>query len=115
MSFDVGMGRCTEITDESVTVKLDSVLVHKWFPLEPWRRPGTSLLKFERKLCSTERPPQLNEEIYINSDSLKRKIMGSLDLDGSGAKHTSVDLRIILDGVEPMPPPAPKAKPNGRR
>ena len=57
MSFDVGMGRCTEITDDSVTVKLDSVLVHKWFPAEPWRRPGTSLLRFDRKLCSTERPP----------------------------------------------------------
>ena len=44
MSFDVGMGRCTEITDDSVTVKLDSVLVHKWFPAEPWRRPGLLLV-----------------------------------------------------------------------
>lgn len=115
MSFDVGMGRCTEITDDSVTVKLDSVLVHKWFPAEPWRRPGTSLLKFDRKLCSTERPPQLDGEIYVNSDSLKRKIMGWLDLDGSGSNQASVDLRVILNGVEPMPPPTPKAKPNSRR
>ena len=99
MSFDFGMGRCAEITDDFVIVKLDSVLVHKWFPLEPWRRPGTSLLKFDRKLCSAERPPQIDQEIYINSESLKRKTMGSLD----------------LDGVDPMPPPAPKPKSNGRR
>ena len=115
MSFDVGLGRCTELTDDSVTVKLDSILVHKWFPEEPWHRPGTSLLKFDRKLCSTERPPQLDQEIYVNTDSLKRKAVGSLDLDGSGAKRAIVDLRIILEGVEPMPPPAPRPKSNGRR
>jgi hypothetical protein len=115
VSFDFGMGRCIEITDESVTVKLDSVIVHKWFPMEPWRRPGTSLLKFDRKLCSLERPPQLDQEIYINTDFLKHKAMGSLDLDGSGAHRTSVDLRVLLDGVDPMPSPAPKPKSNSRR
>ena len=115
MSFDVGLGRCTELTDESVTVKLDSGLVHKWFPQEPWRRPGTSLLKFDRKLCSTERPPQIDQETYINTDSLKRKATGSLDLDGSGANLTIVDLRVIIEGVDPMPSPAPKPKSNGRR
>jgi hypothetical protein len=115
MSFDVGLGRCSELTDDSVTVKLDSGLVHKWFPLEPWRRPGTSLLSFDRKLCSTERPPQIDQEIYINTDSLKRKATGSLDLDGSGANRMLVDLRVILDGVDPMPPPAPKPKAGARR
>jgi hypothetical protein len=114
MPFDVGMGRCIEITDESVTVRLDSVLVHKWFPAEPWRRPGTSLLKFDRKLCSTERPPQLDQEIYVNSDSLKRKATGSLDLDGNG-KRTTVDLRAVLDGVQPLPAPAPHSKSSARR
>jgi hypothetical protein len=115
MSFDVGLGRCAALTDDSVTVKLDSGLVREWFPLEPWRRPGTSLLKFDRRLCSTERPPQLDQETYINSASLRRKAIGSLDLDGSGANRTIVDLRVILDGVEPMPAPAPKPKPGRRR
>jgi hypothetical protein len=115
MSFDVGVGRCIEITDLSVTVKLDSVMVHKWFPSEPWRRPGTSLLQFDRKLCSTERPPQLDQEIYVNADALRRKATGSLDLDGSGASCTLVDLRAILDGVNPMPSPPPKAKSSPRR
>jgi len=60
-------------------------------------------------------PPQIDQETYINTDSLKRKATGSLDLDGSGANRTIVDLRVILDGVDPMPPPAPKPKSNGRR
>jgi hypothetical protein len=115
MSFDIGLGRCTEITDDSVTVKLDSVMVHKWFPAEPWRRPGTSLLKFDRKLCSTERPPQMDAEIYVSADSLRRKATGSIDLDGTGANRTTVDLRVILEGVDPMPPPAPKPKQFVRR
>jgi hypothetical protein len=115
MTFDIGMGRCTEITDDFVTVKLDSVLVHKWFPLEPWRRTGTSLLKFDRRLCSIERPPQLDQEIYINTESLKRKAVGSLDLDGSGANRMTVDLRAIMNGVDPMPSPPPKQKSNARR
>jgi hypothetical protein len=114
MSFDVGLGRCTELTDQTVTVMLDSGLVHKWFPDEPWRRPGTSLLKFDRSLCSVDRPPQIDQEIYVNTDSLKRKAVGSLDIDGSGGRAI-VDLRVILDGVNPMPPPAPKAKTNSRR
>jgi hypothetical protein len=115
MSFDIGLGRCSELTDDFVTVQLDSGLVHKWFPQEPWRRPGTSLLKFDRKLCSAERPPQIDRETFINTESLKRKATGSLDLDGSGAKHTIIDLRMILEGVNPMPPPAPKPKSNARR
>ena len=114
MSFDVGMGRCTELTDEFVTVRVDSVLVHKWLPQEPWRRPGTSFLKFDRKLCSTERPPEIDREIYINTDSLKRKTTASLYLDGDGTSRTTVDLRAVLNGVDPMPPPEPKPK-NGRR
>lgn len=115
MSFDVGLGRCIELTDESVTVKLDSSLVHKWFPSEPWHRPGTSLLRFDRKLCSTERPPALDGEIYVNTDSLKRKAVGSLDLDGKGVTRTVVDLRVIMDGVDPLPQPAPKPKNGSRR
>jgi hypothetical protein len=114
MSFDVGVGRCSELTEETVTVKLDSVMVHKWFPAEPWRRPGTSLLRFDRKLCSAERPPRLNEEIYVNAESLARKSTGSLDLHGDGSARRVVDLRLIVD-VQPMPPPAPKPKQSPRR
>lgn len=114
MSFDVGVGRCSELTDETVTVKLDSVLVHKWFPEEPWRRPGTSLLRFDRRLCSAERPPRVDEEIYVSAKSLSGKATGSLDLKGDGSSRTTVDLRRIVD-VQPMPPPAAKPKQSPRR
>jgi hypothetical protein len=114
MSFDVGMGRCTEMTEQTVTVQLDSVLVRKWFPGEPWRKTGTSLLRFDRKLCSETRPPKLDEEIYISTGALTQKSIASLDLRGNGAQ-TMVDLRAILKGLDPLPPPAPRAKSSPRR
>jgi len=109
MAYDIGMGRCAEISDKSVVVKLDSVMVKKLSPDQPWRRSGTSLLRFDRKLCSTTRPPQLNEELYVDSAALARRSTASLDLDGNGVS-TAVDLRVILEGLDPLPAPTPKPK-----
>jgi len=109
MAYDIGMGCCAEIDEKSVVVKLDSVMVRKLSPAQPWRRSGTSLLRFDRKLCSATRPPQLNHELYIDSAALSRKTPASLDLEGNGV-NMSVDLRVILDGLDPLPAPAPKPK-----
>jgi len=109
MSFDIGIGRCTELTELTVTVQPDSVLVRKWFPREPWRKTGTAVLRFDRKLCSATRPPELNHELYINTGTLARESPATLDLRGDGAS-TKVDLRAILDGMNPLPPPAPRSK-----
>jgi hypothetical protein len=109
MAYDIGMGCCAEISEKSVVVKLDSVMVRKLSPDQPWRRSGTSLLRFDRKLCSATRPPQLNQELYIDSAALARKSPAALDLDGNGINR-SVDLRVILDGLDPLPAPSPKPK-----
>lgn len=114
MAYDIGMGRCAEINEKSVVVKLDSVMVKKLSPAQPWRRSGTSLLRFDRKLCSATRPPKLDEEIYISTSALNQKAIASLDLRGNGAQ-TMVDLRAILKGLDPLPPPTPRAKSSPRR
>ena len=109
LSYDIGMGRCAEIAGDSVLVKLDSVIVKKLTPEQPWRKSGTSLLRFDRKLCSARRPPQLDQELYLDSAALTRKAPASLDLDGNGA-FRPVDLRVILDGLDPLPAPSPRPK-----
>ena len=109
MAYDIGMGRCSEISDKSVVVKLDSVMVKKLSPDQPWRRSGTSLLRLDRKLCSATRPPQLDQELYVDSAALSRKTQASLDLDGNGVSMP-VDLRVILEGLDPLPAPTPKPK-----
>jgi hypothetical protein len=109
LPYDIGMGRCSEIADDSVVVKLDSVIVKKLTPDQPWRRSGTSLLRFDRKLCSVKRPPQLDQEVYLDSAALMRKAPASLDLDGNGA-YRPVDLRVILDGLDPLPAQAERSE-----
>jgi hypothetical protein len=109
VSYDIGMGRCAEIAGDSVVVKLDSVMVKKLTPDQPWRKSGTSLLRFDRKLCSSKRPPTLDQELYLDSAALTRKAPASLDLDGNGALR-QVDLRVILEGLDPLPAPNPKTK-----
>lgn len=109
MAYDIGMGRCLEIAGDSVVVKLDSVIVKKLTPSQPWRKSGTSLLRFDRKLCSVKRPPQVDQEVYVDSAALARKAPASLDLDGNGA-WGQVDLRVILEGLDPLPAPTPRAK-----
>lgn len=108
-TYDIGMGRCAEIAGDLVVVKLDSVIVKKLTPHQPWRKSGTSLLRFDRKLCSVKRPPQINQELYLDSAALLRKAPASLDLDGNG-DWGPVDLRVILEGLDPQPAPAPKTK-----
>jgi hypothetical protein len=109
MAYDIGMGRCSEIAGDSVVVKLDSVIVKKLTPEQPWRKSGTSLLRFDRKLCSAKRPPQVDQEVYLDSAALARKAPASLDLDGNGTLR-QVDLRVILEGLDPLPAPTPKTK-----
>lgn len=112
MAYDIGLGRCRAIDAESVVVELDSVIVRKLLPDVPWRRSGTSLLRCDRRLCSDRRPPQLGEELYLDSTQLSRAAPAELDLEGNGRRRT-VDLRIILEGLDPLPAPEPRPKRSG--
>lgn len=109
MSYDIGIGRCTEISDETVLVKLDSVMVKRLSPAHPWQRSGTSLLRLNRNLCSTTRPPEQDRELYIDRAALAKKSMAALDIAGNGAT-VSVDLRALLNDLDPQPSAGPQSK-----
>ncbi|KAB2896625.1 MAG: hypothetical protein DWB45_02595 [Xanthomonadales bacterium] len=114
MTYDIGIGRCMELGDDTVVVRLESVMVQRLSPGYPWQRPGTTTLRLKRDLCSTTRPPQPDQEVFIDRAALSRKSMGALDLAGNG-KTISVDLRALLDNLNPQPSAGPQPKGSGAR
>ncbi len=109
MSYDIGIGRCAEMNADTVVVKLDSVMVQRLSPGHPWQRSGVSLLRLSRKLCSPTRPPQVEHELFVARAALAKRSMASLDLAGDG-QTIQVDLRALLEGLDPKPSAGPSAK-----
>lgn len=109
MTYDIGIGRCTEVANDTVLVKLDSVMVKRLSPQQPWQRSGTSLLRLNRNLCSALRPPEPDAEVYIDRAALSKRSMAALDLTGDGAT-VSVDLRALLNDLNPQPSAGPQSK-----
>jgi len=107
MSYDIGIGLCTGIKGREVSVGLDSAMLGKLRPGSPWLKSGTSSLIFDSRLCSTNRPLNVGEEVYLSSAAIESKTAATLDLAGTSE---SVDLRALLRGLNPMPAPAPAAK-----
>ena len=114
MTYDIGIGRCMELGDDTVVVRLESVMVQRLSPGYPWQRPGTTTLRLKRDLCSTSRPPQPEQEVFIDRAALARKSMGALALAGNG-KTISVDLRALLDNLNPQPSAGPQPKGGARK
>jgi hypothetical protein len=109
MTYDIGIGRCSELGEETVVVKLESVMVQRLSPAQPWRRSGTSLLRINRKLCSATRPPLQDREVYLDRAALSKRSMATLDLSGDGST-IQVDLRALLEGLDPQPSAGPQSK-----
>lgn len=109
MTYDIGIGRCTEVGEDTVVVKLESVMVKRLSPDHPWQRSGTSLLRLNRNLCSATRPPEQDRELYIDRAALSKRSMAALDLAGDG-KPISVDLRALLNDLDPQPSAGPSSK-----
>lgn len=112
MTYDIGIGRCSELAEDTVVVKLESVMVKRLSPQHPWQRSGTSLLRINRKLCSSTRPPEPDQEVYLDRAALSKRSMAALDLAGNGAT-VSVDLRALLNDLNPQPSAGPQTKGRG--
>lgn len=109
MSYDIGIGNCRAIEGDAIVVQLDSVMVNRLAPAAPWRKSGTSTLTLSRKLCSAQRKPAVGEEVYLDRAALSKTAPGKLDLAGDGVQKV-VDLRLLLDNLDPLPAPTPAAK-----
>lgn len=104
--YDIGIGICTAIESRQVAVKLDSAMASKLIPGQPWRRSGTSLLYLDAGLCSQRKPPEVGAETYLGREHIGTRATASLDANGDGRLRI-VKLQMLLDGLEPGPPPKP--------
>lgn len=114
MAYDIGIGICTAIEPSRVAVKLDSAMVSKLIPGQPWRRSGTSLLYLDPGLCSERKPPEVGSEIYLGRERIGARATAALDVNGDGRLKT-VSLQRLLHDLDPGPAPRPAATRAGRR
>ncbi|MEO6076124.1 MAG: hypothetical protein ABIP56_04900 [Dokdonella sp.] len=112
MSYDIGIGKCAAIDATSVGVHLDSVMVSRLLPDQPWRKSGTSMLQISLKVCSSKRPPEVGAEVYLDRAALAKDSKASLDLAGDGVM-IPVNLQRLLKDLDPNPAPAPATKGRG--
>lgn len=112
MSYDIGIGKCAAIDANSIGVHLDSVMVSRLLPDQPWRKSGTSLLQISPKVCSSKRPPEVGLEVYLDRAALAKDSKASLDLAGDGVM-IAVNLQRLLKDLDPNPAPAPATKGRG--
>jgi hypothetical protein len=114
MAYDIGIGICSAIESGQVSVRLDSAMVSKLSPGQPWRRSGTSLLHLDPALCSERKPLEVGSEAYLGRERIGTRATASLDLDGDGTSRT-VRLQCLLDGLDPGPAPKPAKGRSGKR
>lgn len=105
MNYDIGIGSCANIESRTVGVRLDSVMVSRLLPDQPWRKSGTSLLNISVDVCSSKRPPAVGSEVYLDRAALSKGATGSLDVMGDGI-FVPVKLQRLLVGLDPDPTPA---------
>ena len=84
MAFDIGIGKCRSITNDTVDVWVDSSVVRRILPDVAWKQAGISVLRIPQTVCSTVRPLVVGEEVFLGSDALNAKSFGQLDFHVPG-------------------------------
>ncbi|MCL6711457.1 hypothetical protein M8R20_31150 [Pseudomonas sp. R2.Fl] len=109
MAFDIGIGKCRSITDDTVDVWVDSSVVRRILPDVAWKQAGISVLRIPQTVCSTVRPLVVGEEVFLGSDALNAKSFGQLDFHGNG-DFSRVGLGKLVPVLDESQPPPPSRK-----
>lgn len=113
MSFDVGIGKCRSVSGDRVDVWVDSSVVNKIVPDAKWQKAGVSVLRVSRGLCSTQRPVEADEEVFLSSERVGAKSTGLIDYLGSG-EFVRVGLAALVPALDERTYPASSRKPGWR-
>ncbi|UXI70254.1 hypothetical protein [Tahibacter amnicola] len=101
MTYDIGVGRCVSIDADSIVALIDSAVLQKLLPGQPWQRFGTSRLIVSPGACSRTRPPVVAQELWIDRAAVATQTAASVDIDGNGVLVT-VNLGTLLENLDPL-------------
>ena len=107
--YDIGIGRCADIAEALVAVRLDSAMMRRFAPTDPWRTSGSCMLWLTLDQCSARRPPVVGGEVYLDSATLDSVGRAALDVGNTGTR-VDVDLGMLIRDTQPViEPPQPVA------
>ncbi|WP_257385062.1 hypothetical protein [Tahibacter caeni] len=109
MSFDIAIGRCVELGERFAVARLDGALLRKLRPAYAFVGQPGARLRVPLSVCSTRRPPVMDQELFLDYAKVAGGAEASLILLGQD-DYTDTDIRLIASGMEPLPRPAPEPK-----
>jgi len=109
MSFDIAIGQCTEAGEDFAVAKLDGAMLRKLHPTFALVGQPNVHLRVPLSICSTRRPPRQGQELFLDRTKVLAGAETSLALGGQSGS-IAVDVRLIANGMEPMPRPTPEQK-----
>ena len=113
MSSDGGIGKCRSVCGDRVDVWVDSSVVNKIVPDAKWQKAGVSVLRVPLALCSTQRPVEADEEVFLSSERVGAKSTGLIDYLGSG-DFVRVGLAVLVPSLDERARPTTTRKPGWR-
>lgn len=112
MGYDIAIGRCLEIENETAIAKVELATLRKLRPQEDFPVNSKARLRIELSICSRQRPPRQGEELFLDIDKVKAGGASQLDADGDGS-FVNVDIRLLAADMDPLPRPTPADKSRG--
>lgn len=109
MSFDIAIGQCTEVGENFAVAKLDGAMLRKLRPTYAFVGQPDVYLRVPLSICSARRPPRPGQELFLDSAKALAGTGAALSMQKHG-DYAAVDVRLIANGMEPMPRPAPEQK-----
>lgn len=108
MSFDVAIGKCRSVANDTVEVWVDSSVVRRIVPGSTWRQAGISVLRVPLSLCSTRSATAPGDEVFLSSGLVGKRSTGLLDVDGTG-EFVRIALAALVPTIdEQAAPPTPR-------
>lgn len=109
MSFDIAIGQCIETDGSFAVAKLDGAMLRKLHPSHVFVGQPNVYLRVPLPICSTRCPPRSGQELFLDHAKILAGAQTLLHLREHD-EGIAVDIRLIANGLEPMPRPAPEQK-----
>lgn len=109
MSYDIAVGRCIGIDGDEVLVKVEGAMLRRLRPGQAFGVQTKARLRVPLSVCSKQRVPRVDQELYLDFDSTSTGAAAFLDVEGDG-EFVTADIRLLVDKLDPIERPQPTQK-----